>query len=137
MNVKVLFKKRINWTFAVKLANFKTQEVSDWYCQFSITDPWLLPKYEPEFGEEKYPLYGWLFFYFGRHSSGMVTKIEESEVQDHKTVIRDKYGEPYLLYGLKDPELRRKFRKTVKSGRFSFSAQMQPCGEAKIIATQK
>lgn len=36
------------------------------YWQFSLKKPWLLPKYEPEFGESKIPLYGWLFFYFGR-----------------------------------------------------------------------
>lgn len=34
------------------------------YWQFSLKDPWLLPKYDPNFCSG--PLYGWLFFYFGR-----------------------------------------------------------------------
>lgn len=34
------------------------------WMQFSLKDPWLLPKYDPNFCSG--PLYGWLFFYFGK-----------------------------------------------------------------------
>lgn len=54
---------RATWMVAYKNSNGDMYSV---YWQFSLKMPWLLPKYEPEFGESKVPLYGWLFFYFGR-----------------------------------------------------------------------
>ncbi|MCB7508718.1 hypothetical protein G7B22_28815 [Blautia sp. MSK.20.9] len=63
--VNVKFCHRIRTTWMV-LYNQKNGEQYSVYWQFSLKKPWLLPKYEPEFGESKVPLYGWLFFYFGR-----------------------------------------------------------------------
>ena len=33
--------------------------------QFSLKDPWLLPRHDPHHSEADANLYGWLFFYFG------------------------------------------------------------------------
>lgn len=52
---------RATWMVAYKNSNGDMYSV---YWQFSLKDPWLLPKYDPNFCSG--PLYGWLFFYFGR-----------------------------------------------------------------------
>ena len=33
--------------------------------QFSLKDPWLIPRHEEHHGEADANLWGWLFFYFG------------------------------------------------------------------------
>lgn len=61
--VEVIFATRLRatWMVAYKNSNGDMYSV---YWQFSLKDPWLLPKYDPNFRSG--PLYGWLFFYFGR-----------------------------------------------------------------------
>ena len=63
--VEVIFAIRLRATWMVDYKN-SNGDMYSVYWQFSLKKPWLLPKYEPEFGESKIPLYGWLFFYFGR-----------------------------------------------------------------------
>lgn len=63
--VEVIFATRLRTTWMVAYKN-SNGDMYSVYWQFSLKKPWLLPKYEPEFGESKIPLYGWLFFYFGR-----------------------------------------------------------------------
>ena len=38
-----------------------------YFVQFSLKDPWLLPKHEPHYKKDVYDwnMYGWLLFYFG------------------------------------------------------------------------
>ena len=71
---KLLRITRQGGTFLATIANFKTRELYDIYCQFSFKDPWLKPGYDPHFGNTKIPLWGWLFFYFGKATRGMLLK---------------------------------------------------------------
>lgn len=86
-NKKILFAKRKRFTFLVSIADFSSQECYEIYFQFSLTDPWWLPKYEPEFGKSKIPLYGWLFFYFGRRSIGVLIPSENGSEPIIITVV--------------------------------------------------
>ena len=38
-----------------------------YFVQFSLKEPWFLPKHEPHFKKDLYDwnMYGWLFFYCG------------------------------------------------------------------------
>jgi len=69
-NRKLLFAKRHRGTFMFAFVNFKTQECYEWYFQFSLKKPWWIPKYDPYYLNGKWPLAGWLLFYFGRHTRG-------------------------------------------------------------------
>ena len=62
---KVLWFKRIRGSFMWFVLNKKTNKINKIYCQFSLKDPWWIPKYDPNYLDGKLPLYGWLFFYFG------------------------------------------------------------------------
>lgn len=81
---------RIRFTWLFTIANFKSKEIYDIYFQFSLKDPWLLPKYDPHFGKTDTPLYGWLFFYFGRQTIGMLYKTDATNAP-----ICDKKGNKY------------------------------------------
>lgn len=111
MNIKILSKGRKRGTFYFNIVNFKTQEVYFLYFQFSLKDMWLIPHYEKEFSKLKMPLYGWLFFYFGRYSVGFVEKSSDNSVR----IITDKFGNTYHLYNINE-ELRKDFRKCIKLG---------------------
>ncbi|RHV07245.1 hypothetical protein DXB97_04440 [Firmicutes bacterium OM07-11] len=51
--------KRIKTTFS--LVTRKRQYV----LQFTLKEPWLLPKHDKHYGISDCNLYGWLFVYFG------------------------------------------------------------------------
>lgn len=99
---------RFTWNFMI--ANFKTKEAYSLYIQFSLTDPWWLPRYEPHLGEIDISLYGWLFFYFGRRTEGILY-----ETTDENAKIIDKKGFKYRLFTAKDRKMRDKIRKEVKN----------------------
>ena len=63
VDVQFCRRYRATWMVMYQRKDGKRYSV---YWQFSLKKPWLLPKYDPEFGESKIPLYGWLFFYFGK-----------------------------------------------------------------------
>lgn len=53
---------RLGKTFG--LFNFRKKRI--YLLQFSLKDPWLIPKCDKHYGENKnIVLYGWLFVYFG------------------------------------------------------------------------
>jgi hypothetical protein len=110
---KLLFVKRHRGTFLFAFANFKTQECYEWFFQFSLKDPWLLPKYDPYYLNGKWPLAGWLFFYFGRHTRGAVIPCRQCDIGEGKKPVIDKAGNMYMIYNLPDEELARKFRQTI------------------------
>ena len=58
--VEVIFAIRLRATWRVAYKN-SNGDIYSVYWQFSLKDPWLLPKYGPNFCSG--PLYGWLFFY--------------------------------------------------------------------------
>ncbi len=113
-NRKLLFAKRHRGTFMFAFVNFKTQECYEWYIQFSLKTPWWIPKYDPYYlNDGKWPLVGWLFFYFGRHTRGAVIPCKKSEIIEGKKPLVDKAENLYLIYNLPDEELARKFRRTI------------------------
>lgn len=113
-NRKLLFARRHRGTFLFAFVNFKTQECYEWYIQFSLKDPWWIPKYDLYFlNDGKWPLAGWLFFYFGRHTRGAIIPRLENEIPEGKKPVIDKAGNLYMIYNLPDEELARKFRRTI------------------------
>lgn len=110
---KLLFVKRYRGTFMFAFVNFKTQECYEWYFQFSLKKPWWIPQYDPYYLNGKWPLAGWLFFYFGRHTRGAVIICKQSEISEGKKPLVDKAGNLYMIYNLPDEELARKFRRTI------------------------
>jgi len=109
-------------------ANFKTQECYEWYVQFSFKKPWWIPRYNPYFlNDGKWPLAGWLFFYFGRHTRGTIIPCTDSDVGDGKKPIIDKAGNPYMIYNLPDEDLARKFRRTIL--RYNCNVEIEKDGD--------
>lgn len=113
-NKKVLFKKRLGGTFLFAIADINTQECYQWYFQFSLKDPWWLPRYEAEFGEDKSPLCGWLFFYFGRETKGVIVPASPDDKPTVKNPIYDKGGRLWHLYTFGDKQMAREFHKGIK-----------------------
>ena len=101
---------RERFTFNIMKVNFKTKEVYSVYLQFSLKDPWLFPKYEPHFGTADIPLYGWLFFYFGRYTDGILY-----ETSDEDAEITDRKNHKYHIFTAKDRTMRDEMRKAVKN----------------------
>lgn len=88
-NIRILPVLRKRGTFKISYINFKTYEARALYIQFSLKDPWLLPHYEKHYGKVDIPLAGWLFFYFGVLTEGLVYGGDE----DAKLI--DKNGNKY------------------------------------------
>lgn len=91
------------------MCNFKTKEAYSIYIQFSLTDPWWLPRYKPHYSKINIPLCGWLFFYFGRQTEGILYETEESDAK-----ITDKQGQKYYLFTIKDRNIKDRVRKAIK-----------------------
>ena len=64
--VEVSFALRLHTSWIVLYKNSKGEEYTV-YWQLSIKNHWWVPRYDPAFGKGQQPLYGWLFFYFGKH----------------------------------------------------------------------
>lgn len=92
------------------IADFKTKEVYSFYIQLSLKDPWWLPRYEPHFGKSDVPLYGWLFFYFGRYTEGILYKTTEKDAK-----IADRHGNKYYLFPAEERKMSDEIRKAVKN----------------------
>lgn len=95
------------------MVNFKTKECYDIYFQFSFHKPWLLPKVDRHFGKADLPFYGWLFFYFGRITKGVLYEVKESQ---DKTLIDRKTGKHYHLFLVNDRKYRDIVRTVIKNG---------------------
>jgi hypothetical protein len=108
-HIKLLTVKRTNGTVFFTIINFKTQEVYYLYFQLSLKNPWWLPKYEPNFSSANIPLYGWLFFYFGRVTKGIVCPTDDVDAK-----IKDKQGNRYHLYTFSDRFVQNEVRSLVK-----------------------
>lgn len=131
-NKKILFLKRIDFTFLVGIANFSTREVYNIYWQFSLVDPWWLPKCDPEFGKEKKPLYGWLFFYFGRDTEGVVVPAAHGEEPAAKKPIYDRRGRLWHMYGFTNRQMAKDFRCMVKKFKTEVSVE-NVCGKYTVV----
>ena len=73
-NILTVQRKRFTWMVSYKDAEGRLSQV---YWQFSLKEPWLIPHFDdgtsgPRAG--RLPLYGWLFFYFGKNTSISLTE---------------------------------------------------------------
>lgn len=111
-NIQIASIHRKRFTFLMNYMNFNTKEFRTVYVQFSLTKPWLLPKYDPTFGKCHMPLYGWLFFYFGAKTEGYLYRIKDG-------IITDKYGNTYYAQSFKNDEGQIYHRKIKHGAKFS------------------
>lgn len=124
-NIKILDKRKVGHTYGCTIVNFKTQECYDLYFQVSLKDPWLIPRYRREFGKAKMPLYGWLFFYCGRMTRGIVYPINKSEISSPNKLLVDKNNRTFALCTVSERKLADQIRETVKTGRFCFDVKKE------------
>ena len=133
-NKKILFAKRKRFTFLISVADFSSQECYEIYFQFSLTDSWWLPKYEPEFGKSKIPLYGWLFFYFGRRSIGVLFPSGNGSEPIAKKPIYGNNGHLWRLYTFYNSEMAKDFRDISKKYKRTISVECKD-GNCTILNT--
>lgn len=93
--MKILKVERIGGTFLLYVVNFRRKTMFRYYFQFSFKKPWLLPGFQKNYENLGFDLYGWLFFYFGKEYTGLLY-----ETTDKETVLKDKKGKSYYLFGL-------------------------------------
>lgn len=110
MNKKIIKIIRRGFAFNFVIADFKTQLVEEVYFIFSKTDPWFIPRYEPKYGKLKFPLYGWLFFYFGKKILGVIYEQKDMSLAS----IIDKNGKGYNVYTVSDDEIKDMIKQLVK-----------------------
>ena len=72
MNKKIILFKRKRGTFMWWILNKNTNKINNSYIQFSLKNPWWIPKYNPNFLNGNCPLFWWLFFYFGKNEIGVL-----------------------------------------------------------------
>lgn len=101
--------QRDGFTWNFMNVNFRTKEAYSIYIQFSLQEPWLFPKYDPHFSNLDIPLYGWLFFYFGRQTEGILYKTEDEDAK-----FSDLKGNRYHLFIAKERQMKDDIRKAVK-----------------------
>lgn len=67
-NILTVQRKRFTWMVSYKDAEGRLSQV---YWQFSLKEPWLIPHFDDGTSgprADRLPLYGWLFFYFGKNT---------------------------------------------------------------------
>mgnify|MGYP003228585082 FL=1 len=67
-NILTVQRKRFTWMVSYKDAEGHFSQV---YWQFSLKEPWLIPHFDDGTSgprADRLPLYGWLFFYFGKNT---------------------------------------------------------------------
>lgn len=133
LNKRIIYHKRIRGSFLFWIIDFDTQEVYSTLFQFSFKDPWWLPRYEPEYGKIKTPLYGWLFFYFGRETSGVIVPAKRGEVSTAKKPIYDRFGNRWHMYGFDDKQMAKNFRKIIKRHKAEISVAVEE-DKVRVIA---
>lgn len=82
MKKRILHFERQRGTFMWWILDKQTNEIDNVYIQFSLKNPLWLPKYDPMCCDGRCPLYGWLFFYFGKTAFGQFVngKIERNPI---------------------------------------------------------
>ena len=87
--------KQINHTYCIVYVNFKTLEIKSLYFQTSMKDPWLIPHYE----SDRVPLAGWLFWYAGCKTDGLICPVSEYDIPffSEQNGIKDKNGNLYMI----------------------------------------
>lgn len=109
-NIKVVNILRKRFTWKIMYINFRTKEARAIYIQFSLKDPWLIPHYEKHFGKADIPLAGWLFFYIGVVSEGIIYKGDEN------SKIVDNNGNRYYFKAFDNRKTADWYHNIVKNG---------------------
>lgn len=113
---KLLQMKHIRHTRGFVYAKFKTLELKSLYMQISIKEPWLIPHYNPHFGQNDIPLFGWLFFYIGINTDALLCPIDQYDLPILNTKeLKDENGNMYCI-ATKDKEIIRQHRNCLKHG---------------------
>ena len=109
--------KQIKHTYGIVYVNFKTLEIKSLYFQTSMKDPWFIPHYERESGSSKIPLAGWLFWYVGCMTEGLICPITEYDIPffGKQQVIKDKQGNLYMA-ATTDKDIIRKHKVCLRHG---------------------
>lgn len=71
-NILAVQRKRFTWMVSYKNAEGQLSQV---YWQFSLKEPWLIPHFDDGTSGSRagmLPLYGWLFFYFGKNTHPLI-----------------------------------------------------------------
>lgn len=97
-NCLLLEFKQIRHTYCIVYINFKTFEIKSLYFQASMKNPWLIPHYEPSH-DSSLPLAGWLFWYAGCTTEGLICPISEYDIPffGKQQAIKDKQGNLYMI----------------------------------------
>lgn len=79
--MKILNIQKKEGTIGITRFNFKTKEVICNYFQFTLMDPWWIPKKDDNFMGLNIVLYGWLFFYFGYSIYGAAFEDKDGKIK--------------------------------------------------------
>lgn len=116
-NCLLLEFKQIRHTYCIVYINFKTFEIKSIYFQASLKNPWLIPHYEPSHGTSNLPLAGWLFWYAGCTTEGLICPITEYDIPffGKQQAIKDKQGNLYMV-ATTDKDIIRKHKAYLRQG---------------------
>lgn len=116
-NCLLLEFKQIRHTYCIVYINFKTFEIKSLYFQASMKNPWLIPHYEPSYGSSSLPLAGWLFWYAGCTTEGLICPVTEYDIPffGKQKGIKDKHGNLYMIAAT-DKDIIRKHKAYLHNG---------------------
>ena len=113
---KLIQMKRYRCTMGFVYAKFKTLELKSLYIQMSTKDPWWIPHYDPHYGKNNIPLFGWLFFYIGIDTECLLCPIDKYDLQIlNAKPIEDENCNMYYA-ATRDEEIIRQHRNCLKHG---------------------
>ena len=78
-----------------------------------MKDPWLIPHYE----SDRVPLAGWLFWYAGCKTDGLICPVSEYDIPffSEQNGIKDKNGNLYMI-ATTDKDIIRKHKAYLRQG---------------------
>lgn len=132
LNKKILFVHRERFTFLIDIADFSSQECYGIYFQFSLKDPWWIPRHKENYLGKGFDLTGWLFFYFGRKSFGVIIPAAPGETTSAQKPIYDRAGQLWKLYTFPDEQMAKEFKKTQRKHKTNISVECKD-GEYTIV----
>lgn len=116
-NCLLLAFKQIRHTYGIVYVNFKTLEIKSLYFQTSMKNAWLIPHYEPSHGSNSLPLAGWLLWYAGCTTEGLICPVSEYDIPffGKQQAIKDKQGNLYMV-ATTDIDIIRKHKACLQHG---------------------
>lgn len=82
-----------------------------------MKNPWLIPHYEPSYGSSNLPLAGWLFWYAGYTTEGLICPVTKYDIPffGKQKGIKDKQGNLYMIVTT-DKDIIRKHKTYLHNG---------------------